>query len=202
MEKQEIKEHWTAAKFIRPNGSVLDFSGLYEVSDQGRVRSLRFGKTKIMKQATGNNPDGTIFYRLTMRKDNKRYQISVHRLVLSSFRPKGHRDGYFAGAIVNHKVERTPDSCINDLSNLEWLTQKDNTSTEHCSESKSKALTNRKDLSKRVRVTDLTTGEVIEYPSAKEAGRTLGINPTLVSVKILQQKGNYPKLGIHFAYID
>lgn len=198
MKEQEVKEYWIAAKFIRPNKSVLDFSGLYEVSSLGRVRSLRFGKTKIMKLATGYNTDGTIFHRLTLRKDNKRYQISVHRLVLSSFREQD----YFEGAIADHVEVRTSTSCNDKLSNLQWITQQQNTSTEHCRESRSKALTNRKDLSKRVRVIDLTTGEVTNYPSAKEAGRALGINPTLVSVKILQQKGNYPKLGLHFAYID
>lgn len=200
MKNQKTKEAWVPAKYFKTDGTVLDFTGLYEVSDLGRVRSLNYhrtGKTKIMKQATYNVSDGTIFHKLMLRKDNKKYLISVHRLVLCSFDPEGFR----LERIVNHKVERTPFVCDNSLANLEWLEQRDNVSTKHCKDLLSKAFTNRTDMSKHVRVTDLTTGEIAEYPSAMEAGRSLGVNPSSVSVYINQRNGYYKKLNLHFEYI-
>lgn len=198
---KEIKERWMPAKFIRPNGDVLDFTGLYEVSDQGRVRSLRSyghaGKAKVRSLSTNNNPDVAMYYQVQLYLNKRRYLLSVHRLVLSSFVPEGFRPGY----IVNHKVERTPFVCDNSLANLEWFTQKDNTNTEHCRETRSKAFTNRKDLSKRVRVTDLTIGKTTVYPSANEAGRALGINPKLPAVYINRCKGYCKKRNLHFAYV-
>lgn len=202
MKEQEVKEHWTAAKFVRLNGSVLDFSGLYEVSDLGRVRSIRFGKTKMMSQCTLECKDGSIYYNVTLQLNKKQYTLSVHRLILSSF--KGSK--YEQGQVVDHIDPRTESYCNNCLDNLRWFTIKQNSNTKHCRKKHSKTmkgkLINRKDLSKKVKVTDLKTREITEYPSGREAGRALGINPTLVSVKIIRHNGYYKKLGLHFAYID
>ena len=204
MKENQITENWSPARYIRENETVLDFSGLYEVSDMGRVRSLNYnhtGKVKVLCQCTNKGKDGTIRHTVWLCKDRKQYNLNVHRLVLSSFRPKGHRDGYFSGAVVNHKIERTAVSCINELSNLEWISQRQNNSTEHCREARSKAHTNHPSLSKRVKVTDLTTGEVAEYPSAHEAGRALGINPNVPAGCIKCYKGYYKKLNLHFMYV-
>lgn len=105
------KEQW------RP---VLGWEGLYEVSNLGRVRSLpRFIPKK----------DGK-FYRCGGRLLNQfehyaylvvrlRYMCEgkiayVHRLVAEAF-----VEGYFDGAVVNHKDENTHN---NIPENLEWCT--------------------------------------------------------------------------------
>ena len=198
---KEIKEeHWMPARYIRPNGTILDFTGLYEVSDLGRVRSLNYrrtGKTKELSQCTFECKDGTIYYQVTLRKGNKRHLLPVHRLVLSTFK----ESEFFEGAIVNHKVERTPFVCDNSLANLEWTTQKDNVNTEHRRTLLSKSQTNHPSKSKRVCVTDFTTWKTTVYPSAKEAGRSLGINPKIPAMCINQNKGFYKKLGLHFEYV-
>ena len=198
---KEIKEeHWMPVRYIRPNGTILDFTGLYEVSDLGRVRSLNYrrtGKTKELSQCTFECKDGTIYYQVTLRKGNKRHLLPVHRLVLSTFK----ESEFFEGAIVNHKVERTPFVCDNSLANLEWTTQKDNVNTEHRRTLLSKSQTNHPSKSKRVCVTDFTTWKTTVYPSAKEAGRSLGINPKIPAMCINQNKGFYKKLGLHFEYV-
>lgn len=203
--KKIKEEHWKPARYIKgDNSSVLDFTGKYEVSSLGRVRSLNYrrtGKTKELSQVTHECIDGTIYYQVLLSKNNKKYTLQVHRLVLSSFRPKGHSDGYFSGAIINHKVERTPFVCDNSLTNLEWTTQKDNVNTEHRRVLLSKSQTNHPSKSKKVRVTDLTTGKTTVYPSAKEAGRALGINPWTPAMCINQNKGFHKKLGLHFEYV-
>ena len=200
MKKNQTKEIWVPAKFIRTDGEILDFTGLYEVSDQGRVRSLNYnhtGRVRALSQCTNKGKDSTIRYTVWLCKVRKQYNLNVHRLVLSSFK----ESEFFPGAVVNHKVERTAVSCINTLSNLEWVFQKDNNSTEHCREARSKSHTNHPALSKRVKVTDLTTGEVAEYPSAHEAGRVLGINLNVPALCIRNYKGYYRKGNLHFAYV-
>ena len=200
-----VKEAWVPCRHINKDGSVLDFTGLYEVSSLGRVRSLNYnhtGESKILSQSTIENNDGSIFYMVGLWKGRKRYYKQVHRLVLSSFK----ESEFFEGAIVNHKVERTRFVCDNSLVNLEWTTQKENVNTEHCKEllaaSMKGKFVNRKDLSKVVKMTDLTNGEVTEYPSARETERALGMPLRTVSNVIRNQRGNYKKMNLHFEYID
>ena len=198
---KEIKEErWVPAKYIFESGITLEFPK-YEVSDIGRVRSLNYhrtGKAKVLKQHAFECIDGTIYYQIQLRLNNKRHLLSVHRLVLSSFKDKE----YFPNAVVDHINARTTNSCDNRLSNLHWFTLRQNVSTEQCKMLKSKAMTNHPAKSKRVRVTDLSTGETTEFPSAKEAGRSLGINPAQPAMRINQCKGYYKKLNLLFEYIE
>lgn len=199
MKNNETKEIFVPCKYIRENGTVLDFTGLYEVSNLGRVRSLNYrhtGKTRELSQGKSKAKDHSLRYIVTLYNNNKKYSILVHRLVLSSFDPEGFRHG----PIVNHKVERTAESCINEFSNLEWATQKANLNTDHYRTLQSKAMTNHPTKSKKVKVTNLKTGQVTIYPSAMEAGRSLGINPRLPTAYISNCNGYCKKLNLHFEY--
>lgn len=189
----ENKEIWVPAKYINNDGMVLDFAGLYEVSNYGRVKSLNYrctGKAKVLSLGTSKVKDGSILYTVALCKDCKKYFKNVHRLVLSSF----NMEGWFENADVDHIIARTSTNCNNCLDNLRWVTRQQNNSTDHCRE----LLINRKQ-SKRVKVTDLSTGEVTEYPSAMEAGRSLGM-PHVSSV-IRKQNGYYKKSNLHFEYV-
>jgi hypothetical protein len=53
---------------------VKDYEGFYEVSDLGRVRSLRFGKVKIMKQSLSSNK----YLIVNLWNDKKMKSYSVH----------------------------------------------------------------------------------------------------------------------------
>ena len=125
-------------------------------------------------------------------KDSKKYHKNVHRLVLSSF----NQEGWFPNADVDHIVPRTSTSCNNCLNNLRWFSRQQNISTDHCRE----LLINRKQ-SKRVKVTDLSTGEVTTYPSASEANRSLDLPLSTVGTTIRKQNGYYKKLNLHFVYV-
>lgn len=102
---QENKETWK---------DIVGFEGHYQVSNTGRVKSLKGGKERVMK------PGNTIKYLLiTLSNGSLRKSFGVHRLVGQAFienplnKPQiNHKDGNKK----NNKVE-----------NLEWSTALENT---------------------------------------------------------------------------
>jgi hypothetical protein len=90
----------------------------YRISNNGEVLSLNFkrsGKPKILKATI--NGDG--YYNVTLRKDNKSYNKTIHVLVALAF-----VKGYTVGLQVNHKDGIKTN---NNYTNLEWVTSGDNT---------------------------------------------------------------------------
>lgn len=94
--------------------SIIRFEGLYEVSSEGRVRSLKWGKTRVLKP--GKNRYGYLYVILCKNRENKTF--TVHHLVASAFiqNPMCKTD-------VNHKDENKEN---NRVDNLEWMTRKEN----------------------------------------------------------------------------
>ena len=102
---------------------VPDYENIYQVSNLGRIKSLsrkteqndkkRFVKTKILKQQINRNGYKVV----TLRKNNKRKEYKVHRLVLYGFVGK-------SDLIVNHLDLNKQN---NKLENLEYCTYSDNT---------------------------------------------------------------------------
>lgn len=107
---------------------VPGYEGKYEVSDQGRVRSvdalvpynhwrsgarlLRLKRGKLLPTQRINSG----YLIVHMHKDNKREAKTVHRLVASVFVEGGGRE-------VNH---HNGDKTDNRATNLEWSSSKDN----------------------------------------------------------------------------
>ena len=104
---------------IQKNGIIYDYSGLYQVSNLGRVRSLdrvdsngHKVKGKIMQYKPRKN--GYVY--ATLCKDGKKQQqFLVHRLVATMFIPNPDNLPQ-----VNHKNELKHD---NVWTNLEWCTE-------------------------------------------------------------------------------
>ena len=139
-------EHWKA---------IAGYDGLYEVSDMGRVRSLKYGKDRILKPF--NNTCG--YLRVYLCKDGQRKMLLVHRIVADTFisKPQGLDT-------VNHKDE---DKTNNTVSNLEWMSRADNI---------------RYSANKSVQMLDKKTGELLAtFPSTNEAGRVTGITQQHIS---------------------
>lgn len=92
---------------------IKGYEGRYEVSNMGRVKSLNYrrsGKSGILK----SEDNGNGYFAVNLRKDNKNWHISVHRLVALTFLPN-----YENFPEVNHKDEIKDN---NNLNNLEWCT--------------------------------------------------------------------------------
>lgn len=97
---------------------IKGYDGLYEVSDQGRVRSLSRNTTKgkIIVQYKG----GIGYLRVTLSKNNLHKTHLVHRLVAQAF---VYNDDPEHKTQCNHINE---DKTDNRACNLEWMTPKDN----------------------------------------------------------------------------
>ena len=194
-DQAKAKEIWVPCKFIANNGTVETYHG-YEVSNLGRVRSLNYnlaGTPKVMKHIALVQFHRT-YYKISLRKNKKLYQRSVHRLILSSFNLKG----YFKGAVVDH-IDSNPSN--NSLSNLHWVTQQENISTPHRKALLSKVMANHPSISKRVRVTFLCDRHIEMFMSASEVERVLGLPKCIVPNCIRRHNGYYKKQNVLFEYV-
>ena len=150
-----MTENWKA---------IAGYEGLYEVSDLGRVKSLWYGKEKILKPRETHGG----YLHVCLCKDGKVEQPKIHRLVAEAFIPNPNNL-----ETVNHKDEVKTN---NVASNLEWMSVKDNinygTHNKRVAES----------LSKQVQMLDKYTCELLAtFPSTHEAKRVTGINQGHIS---------------------
>lgn len=90
---------------------IEGYDGMYQVSDLGRVRSLKFGKVRVLRP--GKTKDG--YLRVDLYRNGKYNHSLVHRLVAQAFIPNDDE----SKTIINHRNECKSE---NKLSNLEWCT--------------------------------------------------------------------------------
>ena len=108
-----MNEIWRDIHFIQ-NGVEYDYRDEYQISNYGRVKSLKHGKEKIKK--IGKNAKG--YSQIGLLKNGQRKMFKIHRLVAHMF-----LTGYFEGAEVNHIDENKNN---NHVLNLEWCTREYN----------------------------------------------------------------------------
>lgn len=137
---------------------IKGYEGLYQVSDDGQVqRLLTKGKPKRVKNREG------IYYTVSLSKKGVKKSFNVHRLVAEAFldRPEGASE-------VNHL---DGNKYNNRVSNLEWVTQKENLI--HAIEVLNHYPWGKPP--KAVRCLDIETGnEVARYSSMSDAARAIG----------------------------
>ena len=145
---------------------IEGYENLYQVSNLGRVKALgnggsknsKFSSERILKTCEIKG-----YLRVTLSKDGKQKQYSVHRLVAQAFLQNPDNLPQ-----VNHKDE---DKTNNRVDNLEWCSAKYNnnygTRIQRITEKKSK------------QVLCVETGKI--YPSLRQAERELGISHNNIS---------------------
>lgn len=96
---------------------IKNYEGLYEISNTGLVKSLHWGKEKILKNVIRSN--NYQYYFVGLLKDKNRKYFAVHRLVAQAFikNPNNYEQiDHIDGNKLNNNVD-----------NLEWVTPKENT---------------------------------------------------------------------------
>lgn len=148
--------------------SIEGYEDLYEVSNKGRVRNKSGLILKGSTSATGG------YRTVVLCKNGKKRGFGVHRLVAKAFveNPRN-------ANVVNHLDENKTN---NNADNLEWVTQKENVNyrgarTRLSASMKRYYQSHTPEGCKPVRC--IETG--VEYPSAKDACKKLGLCKGLVS---------------------
>lgn len=142
---------------------IPGYEGLYQVSDYGRVRSLWYGKIKVLKP--GNHRG---YYVVKLCKNGKKKHHSIHRLVVETFiGPIPKR------MVVNHKNENKLD---NRLDNLEIVTPKENANWGTGIERRTKKLIGNTFGSKKIELIKQNTDTKLSFNSAIEASAFFGYN--------------------------
>ena len=152
----------------------------YQVSNFGKIMSLKYGRTGKSKLKRLNKTK-TGYQQVRLSKNGKKDTFYVHRIVAETFLPNPENLPQ-----VNHKIEGDKGKSINmvffnkdgtidkERTTIEWVTVKENinyaTRNERAGKAISKANTNGK-LSKKVLQFTLDDEFVREWPSLAECGR-------------------------------
>ena len=144
----------------------------YTISDKGEIVN-----TNTNKELKGYiRKDGYVI--ISLSKGGKKYKCYLHRLVAETFIPNPDNLPQ-----VNHKDENKTDNCV---SNLEWITPKDNCN--YGTRNERQGLGH----SKPIEQYDLDGNLIKEWDSAAQVERDLGFNHQNISKCCLgQQKTAY-----------
>ena len=148
---------------------IEGYEGLYKVSNMGNVKSLKYGKERILKA----QDDGHGYLKVFLWKDGKKKNCRVNRLVAIAFleNPDNLPE-------VNHKDENPKNNCAD---NLEFCDRVYNcnygTRNQRVAEKlRGRKHTNNSKLSKPVIAINKINGLILEFSSTHEASRQTGTN--------------------------
>lgn len=142
---------------------IKGYESMYEVSDQGRVRSLKFVNERILKP--GRDKDG--YLQVGLYKNGEGKKCKIHRLVAQAFIPNPQNL-----TEVNHRDENKTN---NSVQNLEWCDRKYNNNYGTRNQMVSMK------LSKTVLQYTKSGAFVREWKSTRDVERNLGYLHTYIS---------------------
>lgn len=164
--------------------NIIGYEGLYEVSNLGRVKSVKNGKNRVLKPHICISNNGQ-YKRLSvvLSKNCVEKQYYIHKLVAIAF-PEICGD-YFDGAEIDHIDGNATN---NNVYNLRWVSHTDNMNNQHFKKLKStyesgkqkpeeikqkisQTLLNNKHTSKPLLQYDMEGNFIREWPSYGECKR-------------------------------
>lgn len=173
-----------ANKFIRGWKYIKDYEGLYEVSTDGKIRSVKNGKYKELKKY--KDKYGYENIGLTKNKTQKLYK--AHRLVAGAFIPNPENKPH-----VDH-INTIRDD--NRVSNLRWVTIKENNNNvltkEHISNSKKGIL---KTSETKMKMSKSKTGIERDMETKMKISKSLKGNKSPNARPVYCYEFNYIKLS-------
>ncbi|UUW40520.1 homing endonuclease [Enterococcus phage vB_Efm_LG62] len=156
---------------------IKGYEGLYQVSNLGRVKRLK-GKYISTERILKPTKHTTGYLRVKLCKNNVRFNKKIHRLVAEAFIPNPENKPQ-----VNHIDE---DKTNNIISNLEWMTAKENINHGTHNERVSKT------MGIPIIAINCITGESKEFHGITECARQLGLQHQHISAVL---KGRYKQTG-------
>jgi hypothetical protein len=165
--------------------AIAECNGEYYISDHGRVKSMKFGKERILKPFP--NTRGYLIVFVAGKWEKQRCNL-IHQLVAKTFLPNPESKPQ-----VNHK---DGNKLNNSVTNLEWMTHQEN--IQHAwdtglFEEKRKAIVRACIIQKSKPVIDLYTG--IKYNSLSDACR---VNNLRYSTEAMRIKMAYKTIRFNY----
>ena len=130
------------------------YEGLYQVSNKGHVKSLKWGKERILRPMI--NSSG--YYHIGLYNDGVRKAFRLHRLVAEAFIPNPDNLPE-----INHRDENKKNNCVE---NLEWCDRGYNINYG----------TRNERVSRKILQYSKSGDFIREWTGALEVERVLGIN--------------------------
>jgi hypothetical protein len=164
-------------------GKISDYNfANYYINKEGIVVNTQYKNRKIKNFVNANGYKCVFLY----YENNKKIQYLLHRLVAKYYFNNGNKKFNDNKYIVNHKDK---DRLNNDISNLEWITQKENT-IHGCG--------------KKIAQIDLKTNNTIKFfNTIADAYRELNKpRNSLISKVCLNQKGRKSIYGYKWKYVE
>lgn len=175
---------------------LIGAEGLYKLSNNGILMSL--SKTWICGQNTiRSKPDSIMSWAndengysiASVRINGKKKMISLHRQLAIHFIPNPENKPQ-----INHKDGNTRN---NNISNLEWATQSENTKHAYDTGLFRKRFEEESFNGKSVKITKKKTGEIFIFPTLTKAAKDMGIHITTISQNL---NGNAKSWNYKFEY--
>lgn len=170
-------EIWKEAKYLTKEGKIIDWSGLYEISSKGNIRSI--DRDIVYADGRVRHYNGKTLLPTINRHGYKVVNIQnkvypIHRILASTFIPNPENLPE-----INHKDEIRHNSV---LENIEWCSHKYNNAYGTKGKRHSKKMKGNTSACRSV-IQETKEGVFIaEYSSLKEAGKQFGKSHSNISL--------------------
>jgi len=165
---------------------IIDYEGLYQISNKGNVRRIANNGYKLLKPY-----DGWLYQSVDLSKDGEHHRQNIHRLVALHFIPNPKMCPE-----VNHKDGNKHN---NSVENLEWVTQKEN--QDHATNVLNRTPFGKKP--RKVHMVDMGTNEIVqEFNSVSDAGRYIDKPYARVGITSCCQGSITSAYGFKWEYAD